>query len=511
MKILVSAICTIVMSILPAVVFCGEPTPLKEFKIPASRWASGSFGTVSGERLVIEVPEQAKAAMNCAGTEIDLVPFRGQSLCFTIRGRAWNVSTPRDSWNGIKFMLYYRDADGQEYWHHPSHLKGTFDWREISFSCAISPTAEKGSLKLGLQDSSGKVEFDLASLQVYTLFPLVNRDYRVSYPERVASMPPLRGVMSPHSFTDDDLETLSRWNVKLIRAQITRDWGKADTDRDLAEYDRWLDGKLDHLEEVFGKARKYGILFVIDLHSPPGGREKGGDMYMFYDKKYADHFIEVWKRIARRFRGNPSVWAYDLVNEPVQTRPAPWDYWNLQRMAAEAVRAIDPDTPIIIESNEWDSPVAFRYLSPLAMDNIIYQVHMYHPGQFTHQLVGNNFGEQGTVRLVRYPGQMGGEFWDKEMIRKRLQAVRDFQLRHNARIYVGEFSAVVWAPGAADYLRDCIDIFEEYGWDWSYHAFREWSGWSLEHEGEPGKPLRPSADNDRKRVMLEAFRKNRGN
>ncbi|UKI29753.1 MAG: hypothetical protein L6W00_17050 [Lentisphaeria bacterium] len=36
-----------------------------------------------------------------------------------------------------------------------------------------------------------------------------------------------------------------------MRAQITRAWGKANTDRDLAEYDRWLDGKLDHLEEVF--------------------------------------------------------------------------------------------------------------------------------------------------------------------------------------------------------------------------------------------------------------------
>ena len=67
----------------------------------------------------------------------------------------------------------------------------------------------------------------------------------------------MRGVMSPHKFTDDDLETLHKWNVKLVRAQITRDWGKANTDRDLAEYDRWLDGKLDHLEEVFKKASPF--------------------------------------------------------------------------------------------------------------------------------------------------------------------------------------------------------------------------------------------------------------
>ena len=495
----------IAAGLLAAAAFGAELVPLREFNLPPSRWSPGKFGKITGNMVVVDVPQSARSAMNCAGAEVDLVPFRGQSLCFTIRARAWNVSTPRDTWNGVKFMLNYRDADGQEYWHHPSRLKGTFDWREVSFTCSISPSAQKGTLKLGLQDSSGKVEFDLASLKVYTLFPLVNRDYKVSYPERVASMPLLRGVMSPHKFTDDDLETLHRWNVKLVRAQITRAWGKANTDRDLAEYDRWLDGKLDHLEEVFKKARKYGILFVIDLHSPPGGRDETRDMHMFYDKKYADHFIKVWQRIARRFKGNPSVWAYDLVNEPVQTRPAPYDYWNLQRMAAEAVRRIDPDTPIIIEANEWDSPTAFRYLSPLAMDNVIYQVHMYHPGQFTHQFVGNSYGEQGRRNFVRYPGKIGSEYWDKEMIRKRLQAVRDFQKRHNARIFVGEFSAILWAPGAADYLRDCIEIFEEYGWDWTYHAFREWNGWSLEHEGTPGN-IRPSANNDRREVMLKGFR-----
>lgn len=119
---------------------------------------------------------------------------------------------------------------------------------------------------------------------------------------------------------------------------------------------------------MFRRAEKYGIRFVIDLHSPPGGRGEDRNMTMFFDKKYADHFVNVWERIAKRFRGNPSVWAYDLVNEPFQTRPAKYDYWNIQRMAAEAVRRIDPDTPIMIESNDWDSAPTYSYLSPLAMD-----------------------------------------------------------------------------------------------------------------------------------------------
>ena len=35
------------------------------------------------------------------------------------------------------------------------------------------------------------------------------------------------------------------------------------------------------------------------------------------------------------------------------------------------------------------------------------------------------------------------------------------------------------------------DIFEEYGWDWSYHAYREWPGWNLEY-GTDQKDTKPS-------------------
>ena len=71
---------------------------------------------------------------------------------------------------------------------------------------------------------------------------------------------------------------------------------------------------------------------------------------------------------------------------------------------------------------------------------------------------------------------------------------------------MGEFSAVAWAPGAADWLRDAISLFEEYGWDWTYHAFREWPPWSVEHEGPDAAHMAPSADNPRKRALLDGLR-----
>ena len=49
--------------------------------------------------------------------------------------------------------------------------------------------------------------------------------------------------------------------------------------------------------------------------------------------------------------------------------------------------------------------------------------------------------------------------------------------------------------------------FEEYGWDWCYHAFREWKAWSVEHEGPDRDHMVPSKDNPRKRALLEGLRK----
>ena len=221
----------------------------------------------------------------------------------------------------------------------------------------------------------------------------------------------------------------------------------------------------------------------------------------------AEALVEVAAGAARRAgdlgngdaaRGGPS----DLVNAPKQVAFAPVSYWDIQRRAAEAIREIDPATPIVVESNISASPTSFAYLRPLPMDNVIYQLHLYAPGDYTHQGVGRALKKDG--RPLVWPDPSRG--WDFEYLRRVLEPVRDFQRRHGVRIYVGEFSAVVWAPGADAYLRDCISLFEEYGWDWTYHAFREWGPWSVEHEtAAPGRPSVPAADTPRKRALLEGL------
>ena len=275
---------------------------------------------------------------------------------------------------------------------------------------------------------------------------------------RSGDLTPHRGVMSPGGdMSESDFRTLADWGATLLRFQMVRDWHGVDGNRDLAEYDRWLEGRLDHVDKVvLPLALQYGLRVVLDLHVPPGGRDAGAEANLFYEPAFAEHFVELWRNIARRFRGRYGFYGYDLLNEPCHKR------------------------------------------EPLPMDNVVYEVHFYEPFEFTHQRV------LGT-RPWTEPWPNPEKGWDRAFLEKALKPVRDFQRKHGARIYVGEFSAICWAPGAENYLRDCIGIFRDHGWDWTYHAFREWPGWSVEHEGEDDASLRPSADNPRKRALLEAL------
>ncbi|MBI4977074.1 MAG: cellulase family glycosylhydrolase [Spirochaetes bacterium] len=466
--------------------------------------------TVDG-RIVLttEVPAEQAKGHHWFETTLDLKPYRGKTVTFFVRYRTLNVSKPPQDYNGVKFMLTYKNGEkGTQQYPAAKAPFGTSDgWQDTAFNVTFGSEVTTGILSLGLQESSGKIEFILDSLQTgYVFSPegRINLEYKITYPDNILNHKRQRGFMSPRTITTNDVDTLRSWNVNLMRWQITRNWGKIGTETDLDEYDTWLKGKLDDLDKAISLLKPAGIKVVIDLHSPPGGKVSAHNMRMFFDKKYADHFIKVWQTIAKRYKGNPGVYAYDLVNEPVQTMPAPFDYWNLQRMAAEAIREIDPDTPIMLESNESDRPQTYAYMSALRMNNIIYKVHMYFPLSYTHQGVFST----GAFTKMPYPGLLEGEQWDKEKIRKTLQPVRDFQLRHTAKIYVGEFSAIAYAPGAEKYINDCIEIFEEYGWDWTFHAFREFAGWSVEHDGPDVQHLAPAPDTLRKQVLLKYFKLN---
>lgn len=480
---------------------------------------NAKYVKIEGDRLTVDVPPGVTSFCAYATAEIDLSDWALRRLEAEVLCRGEDlVEDPRPG-RGVKLSLNYTDPIGgdRRYPYAVAPKKGDFGWTNLQLNVtfgevppAASPTAV---VVLGLQQTSGRLEFDLSSFRLRNappIFPMVDNDYQVRYPPAVASRGRMRGVMGRGCCrnTEQDIEDLRNYGANLVRLQMNGFAGSR-RNRDRAptmdEWNRWLARNLDHAEKVLGWLEKRGMLMVLDLHNPPlGGYGRSGDV--FYVQEHADRFIEAWREIAARFKGRRGLYGYDLMNEPAQSRRAlpGCDYWNLQRRAAEAIREVDPDATIVFSANEWSSAAAFGKLAALKMDNVIYQVHMYMPGWYTHQGVnGAERPKPGTEKT--YPDPAKG--LDRAKLRKWLQPVRDFQLRHGARIFVGEFSACIYAPGAGQYLRDCISIFEEYGWDWTYHSFREALWWNVETVIDPvtGKPV-PDRDNDRFHALVDGFK-----
>lgn len=484
-------------------------------KLPAGgQWTHDGPGGQAA--LKITIGQTLKPNLNAVSIPIDLTPYRGMILLLTCKAKAQNVTKPHQSWNGIKCMLNFKSPSGGEHWVNQGNVYGSFDWKTLHCTVNIPDDATPGNLLLGMQDCQGTAWIsDVKLIAVRSLPQRLQLPADVGPAYKGHDLPRLRGVMSPQQFREADFVTLQQWNVNVVRWQMTRHWGQANTDMDLAEYDKWIDSELADLHKAAASAQKHGIKLVIDLHTPPGGRLPDRTLRMVMEKKYQDHFVKVWQRIATQFKDNPAIWAYDLINEPSQNQLSPdgvADWLGVQILAAKAIRKIDPTTAIAFEVDGWDSPEHFTWLAPVDIPNVIYQVHMYWPGQFTHQGVYNDWGVANGNPKVTYPGTLNGKPLDKAALRRVLQPVRNFQLQCNAHIYVGEFSAIRWAPGAAQYLSDCISIFEEYGWDWTYHAFREWSGWSVEHANLPADrnhAVLAKEMTDREKVLRKWFAQNK--
>jgi hypothetical protein len=503
----------------------GKPYPRGQVVFQADFEGSAALAGWSGNgRLVgdqqsqvlsIERPAKGRAGSATVSRRLPVEGLRGYLVYVSARVKAENVSEKPNPWNGIKVMAPMVAKDGSKLWPQAEIGVGTFDWVRVSFPVRVPLDAKEWSLTLGLEAVTGKAWFDDVRITVRKPPVIVRPQPPAGAVYKGHSLPRLRGAMISPSVDEASLRVLGeKWNANLIRWQLirTRRTNAADP-LDLAAYDHWLAGELQKLDSVLPWCEKYGLLVVVDLHSPPGGGftsggYAGSGQGLFTSAACQKKFVEVWQHIARRYRDARCVWGYDLANEPVENVVAEdlLDWEELALRTARAIRTIDADRTIIVEPDQWGNPEALRHFQPLDVPNVVYSVHMYLPHRFTHQGVHN----PSDPPLV-YPGTIDGQFWDKEKIEQALAPVVEFQKRYGVHVYIGEFSAIRWAPdnSAYRYLSDLVDVFESHGWDWSYHAFREWDGWSVEHGSQRADRSRAAEPTDREKLLRLWFAKNR--
>lgn len=346
------------------------------------------------------------------------------------------------------------------------------------------------------------------------------------------SMSGLRGVMlgpplQLPRLSQCDVTKLHHWNVNVVRWQLNNP--AADTQSE-AEYMAWIDQSLHEIDLALPMFREAGIKIVIDLHTPPGRRHQDitcnpprtYGAAMFYDVAGWERaaFKRVWQTIAARYANERAIVGYDLLNEPETPQRCDGRFedsgkvqWRLLAIeTAQLIRQVDTRHAIIFEPS-GGSPQQLRsdYFPPLPVPGVIYSVHVYAPLDITHQCTGS-FDLPGCVPSSAYPGMVDNTLWNRTELRNHLQQVINYKNTNGVEIFIGEFSCTNKAPGlsAGYYIRDCIQVFEEQGFSWTYHAYAEADVWNVEKStvGDPCSTISGPCDNGsvdsyRKQKLLE--------
>lgn len=162
------------------------------------------------------------------------------------------------------------------------------------------------------------------------------------------------------------------------------------------EKGEWDFSRLDWVVEECSKRELY---VVLDMHGAVGYQSDAphsgkGDSCGLYDKgeqgeRYRELTDELWTAIATRFRGNPAVAMYDLLNEPMCdvecseiTRRINNEF--IYSRLYDTVRAADPEHIITMECI-WTA-IALPQAFTKGWTNVVYQVHFYNNSNFIFNL-----------------------------------------------------------------------------------------------------------------------------
>lgn len=133
------------------------------------------------------------------------------------------------------------------------------------------------------------------------------------------------------------------------------------------------------IDRTFSYANKYGMKIILDLHNYMRYR---GVVIGTGNVSYA-HYQDVTTRIAQRWSTQPSLYAYDIMNEP-HDAVAQWSI--AAQYGINGVRTIDSTRPIMIEGNGWAEATRWpQWNDPLLAlkdpaNNLVFQAHTYFDG-----------------------------------------------------------------------------------------------------------------------------------
>jgi len=229
------------------------------------------------------------------------------------------------------------------------------------------------------------------------------------------------------------------------------------------------------LDWAVEQAQKRGMYVILDLHGAVGGQSMNHSTgtlernTVFTNPVHRAATIDLWVSLALRYKDNPAVAVYDIMNEPQNNGDTPENQFPLSQynnprpgsaMAIQqtnqlyteiyhAVRAVDPQTIYCVEAIWTMDSLPDDELTRQWTDNVMYSMHLYDNNK------GNPNVNSGTI-----------DYRTQEMLNVRAE--------RGVAVYVGEFNNDNSAAGSNNQF-------------YAYHLWNEnhvsWTSWTYKVSG----------------------------
>jgi hypothetical protein len=303
------------------------------------------------------------------------------------------------------------------------------------------------------------------------------------------------------------------------------------------------------LVQVLDIAHRHDVKIVLTMFSLPGARwaqhnDNEFDYRLWTEERFQQQATAFWQELARRLKSHPAIVAYNPLNEPhparrdgfeggntegfdewlQKNRGTPADLNRFNRRMVNAIREVDPHTPILLDCWFHAAPEGFDYFEPVKDKRILYSFHFYTPWNYTTYRV--NQGRYSYPKAMPVGWAENTRSWTSADLRRCVQPVVEWANRFNIgpeAIVAGEFGCDRRVGGAREYLSELVDLFNDHQWHWAFYSFRaadwdgmdyelgveklDWKYWQGREEGKAHEQLIRRHDNPLWQVLKKQFEK----
>lgn len=213
--------------------------------------------------------------------------------------------------------------------------------------------------------------------------------------------------------TRRDIEFIASTGANTIRLPFNY---KSFTDEDYMGITGRQDG-FQRVDSLIGWCRDNHLYLILDMHDCPGGQtgdnidNSYGYPWLFESEADQQQFCDIWREIAERYKDEPVILGYELMNEPIAT------YFKEQEQALNAlleplykravaeIRKADRNHIILLGGAQWNGN--FEPFSDWTFDdNIMYTCHRY-GGSAAKAAFQNIIDFRDKTGLPMYMGETG--------------------------------------------------------------------------------------------------------